>query len=77
MGDGGFCHDCRRSLSRCECVQMPGKVTADEPTCPHCGVVWDLSDLTGQFTTFNCECGWSFEAEKKQVVISRPFEQRK
>jgi hypothetical protein len=55
---------------------LPEPVTADEPTCPHCGLVHEMPKWVEEYHRFDCDCGWRFHAEKKQVIVSSPVEFR-
>lgn len=54
-------------------LAAPEAVTADEPTCPRCGLVHEMPKWVSLYHRFDCDCGWRFEAEKKQVIVSRPL----
>lgn len=62
-----------------EVPAAPEAVTAEEPTCPRCGYVPDdpLFHHPCEFVRFDCQCGFRFEAEAKQVYVNRAFLDRK
>lgn len=51
-------------------------VTADEPTCPNCGLVHDMPTWVAEYHQFDCDCGWRFEGARSKQIISRPLEYR-
>lgn len=53
---------------------LPEAITADEPTCPRCGLVHGMLESLEEYHRIDCDCGYRFEVEKKQVFISRPVE---
>lgn len=48
----------------------------DGPECPHCGLIHEMPEK-GEYHTINCDCGWKFEAQRTEIVISRPLENRR
>jgi len=56
--------------------KLPAPVGGDEPECPHCGTVHEMPKWVEQYHTFNCDCGWAFQAERETVIVSRPLEYR-
>lgn len=52
---------------------LPEAITAEEPICPRCGLAFDMPDEPIHFHNFDCNCGYRFEAERKQMIVSRPI----
>lgn len=53
---------------------LPEPVTDDKPVCPHCRKVHEDVVFVQKQARIDCECGWRFYAEKKQMVVSSPAE---
>lgn len=71
MGSGRtHCNACGKRHDRCAC--LPERVEAAIPTCPRCGEEHEAAE-NQEYTRVPCSCGWTFEAERKVVFISRAF----
>lgn len=55
---------------------QPQRIEGDEPECPHCHMVHEMPKWVQDYTQINCECGWRFMAERKQIIVSTALEQR-
>ena len=54
---------------------FPKSITAGEPECPHCGLVHEMPG-SGVYYKIDCDCGWSFDVQRKTVIVSSPRENR-